>query len=144
MAEETIDRAIKEGFLEKRKCRTKELRISSAEKYEAGDFLRIYDKGESEIKDMISRVPELGKKLHEKLPYTVAEFIWIIRNEMPLSIEDVLARRTRSILLNAQASMEMAPVVAGLMASEMGFDSAWQKEQIESYSKLVRNYLSFT
>lgn len=144
MAEEIISRAIKEGFIENRKCRTKDLRISSEERYESGDFLRIYDKGKAEIKDMISRRPELGKRLHEKLPYTVAEIIWIIRNEMPLSIEDVLARRTRSILLNASASEEAAADVAGIMASEMGFDNNWQTEQTKSYSLLVKNYLSFT
>jgi glycerol-3-phosphate dehydrogenase len=60
---------------------------------------------------------------------------------MPLRLEDILARRTRSLFLNARASAEIAPVVAGLMASEFGYDQKWQEEQVESYIELVKNYI---
>ena len=59
---------------------------------------------------------------------------------MPFRIEDVLARRTRSLFLNARASAEIAPEVARLMASEMSHDLKWQQEQVQSYCKLVKNY----
>jgi glycerol-3-phosphate dehydrogenase len=60
---------------------------------------------------------------------------------MPLRLEDILARRTRSLFLNARASAEIAPVVAGFMASEFGYDQKWQEEQVESYKELVKNYI---
>jgi glycerol-3-phosphate dehydrogenase len=83
----------------------------------------------------------LGLPIDQRLPYTRAEILWICRNEMPLNIEDILARRTRSLFLNARASKEIAPEVAGLMAKEFGYDQKWQSDQIESYNQLVKNYI---
>ena len=60
---------------------------------------------------------------------------------MPLFLEDVLARRTRSLFLNARASEDIAPLVAEIMAKEFGYDKKWEKEQVDAYKDLVRNYL---
>jgi glycerol-3-phosphate dehydrogenase len=141
MAEETIDTAIKAGFLGKAKCITANLKLSSLNTDNPSERLHIYGDHAEEIKTMISENPELGKPLDPKLPYTRAEILWICRNEMPLRVEDVLARRTRSLFLNALASAGIASEVAGLMAKEFGFDQNWQKEQVESYYELVKNYL---
>jgi len=71
----------------------------------------------------------------------MAEVIWICKNEMPFTIEDILARRTRALFLNARASSDIATEVAGLMAKDLGYDMKWQKEQVESYNQLVKNYI---
>lgn len=60
---------------------------------------------------------------------------------MPRKLEDVLARRTRALLLNARASREIAPDVAEIMARELDYDDTWVKVQIDEYNKLVDNYL---
>ncbi len=36
------------------------------------------------------------------LPYTGAEVVWAVRAEMAQTVEDVLARRTRALFLNAR------------------------------------------
>jgi len=141
MAEETISKAIKAGFLDRRKCITSDLKLSPLAKNNSSDRLKIYGEGSSEIKQMIDEKPELGLQIDPRLPYTRAEIIWICRNEMPLTIEDILARRTRALILNAHASSEIAVEVAGIMAGELGFDKKWQKEQVESYIQLVKNYI---
>ena len=46
------------------------------------------------------------------LPYIAAEVVWAARTEMARSVEDVLARRTRALFLNARAAMAMAEAVA--------------------------------
>jgi glycerol-3-phosphate dehydrogenase len=56
-------------------------------------------------------------------------------------VEDVLARRTRMLLLDARASIEMAPATARLLAGELGRDATWQQEQVDSYTELARGYL---
>jgi glycerol-3-phosphate dehydrogenase len=61
--------------------------------------------------------------------------------EMARTFEDVLTRRTRALLLNARASMEMAPVVAEMMADEMKKNKACQKKQVADYRKLAAGYL---
>jgi glycerol-3-phosphate dehydrogenase len=141
MAEETIDKAIKSGFLEKRKCVTADLRLSALPENNSAGRLHIYGESYSEIEMMIKEKPELGLPIHPRLPYSRAEIRWICKNEMPFTIEDVLARRTRALLLNARASAEIAPEVAELMSEEFGFNDKWQKDQVESYNILINNYL---
>ena len=141
MAEETIDKGIKAGFLEIRKCVTSDLKLTTLNINISSSRLHIYGDSASEIERIINENPGLGIPIDQRLPYTKAEIIWICRNEMPLTIEDVLARRTRALLLNARASVEIATEVAYLMAKELGFDMKWQNEQIESYNQLVKNYI---
>jgi glycerol-3-phosphate dehydrogenase len=60
---------------------------------------------------------------------------------MACTVEDVLARRTRALLLNAQASIEAAPVVARIIARELGRSPAWESAQVEQYTALARRYV---
>jgi glycerol-3-phosphate dehydrogenase len=60
---------------------------------------------------------------------------------MARTVEDVLARRTRALFLDARASIEAAPVVAGLMAAELGRNPEWTATQIEEYTALAKGYL---
>jgi glycerol-3-phosphate dehydrogenase len=141
MAEETIDAAIKAGCLGKAKCVTANLKLSSLNAGNSRERLHIYGDHAEEIKKMISENPASGEPIDARLPYTRAEILWICRNEMPIRVEDVLARRTRALFLNARASAEIVPEVAGLMAKEFGLDQNWKEEQVESYNELVKNYL---
>ena len=65
-----------------------------------------------------------------------------MKNEMARTLEDVLSRRTRSLILNARASLEVAPAVAELMAEELGRDGDWIDTQVEDYRKVAREYLA--
>jgi glycerol-3-phosphate dehydrogenase len=60
---------------------------------------------------------------------------------MPNTVEDILARRTRSLLLNAKASEEIAPEIADIMIKELGFNENWKEKQLEEYHQLLKNYL---
>lgn len=141
MAEETIDKAITACILEKRKCVSSDHSLLPDIANISSGRLRIYGAGSIEIENMIRENPALGLRIHQRLPYTRAEIIWICRNEMPLYLEDILARRTRALFLNTQASSEIAIEVAALMAKELGYGMHWQKDQVESYNQLVKNYI---
>jgi glycerol-3-phosphate dehydrogenase len=141
MAEETIDRGIKAGLLENKKCITSDLKLTRLNDIHSAGRLHIYGDSYQEIQKITAERPESGALVHPDLPYSKAEIIWICRNEMPVTIEDVLARRTRSLLLNAKASAAAAPVVAAIMAEELRFDNYWQKEQIELYNSLIDKYI---
>jgi glycerol-3-phosphate dehydrogenase len=141
MAEETIDKAIKAGLLEEAECVTSHLKLAKKGINNSSDRLQIYGDHSIDIEKMISENPSLGSTLNDRLPYTKAEILWICRNEMPLTLEDILARRTRSLFLNARVSADIAPEVARLMAGEFGYDQIWQKEQVEAYNELVKNYI---
>jgi glycerol-3-phosphate dehydrogenase len=141
MAEETIDKAIKAGFLKDVRCVTSKLKLITIASDNSSGRLHIYGDHSKDIEKIISGNPGLGLALDSRLPYTKAEIVWICRNEMPVSLEDILARRTRSLFLNARASAEIAPEVAGLMAIEFGYDRKWEEEQIENYCQLVKSYI---
>ena len=79
--------------------------------------------------------------LHQRLPYLPVEVIWAVREEMARTLEDVLARRTRSLFLDAKAALEIAPKVAALMAHELGKNKHWIDSQIEQFKKTANCYL---
>ena len=83
----------------------------------------------------------LAATLHPDLPYTGAEVVWAARHEMARTIEDVLARRTRALFLNARAAEAMAPAVARLMADRApDWDAARQSAEVTAFSELAAGY----
>lgn len=142
MAQDTMNRIIKAGMLEKRACHTQFLKLHGMnEHHHRGERLDIYGVHSPEILQMSVEKAEDGIPLHPNLPYTRAEIKWICRNEMPFRLEDVLARRTRALFLDAAASLEMAPEVASIMAREFNMPPDWEKIETEEYAALVENYL---
>lgn len=142
MAEDAVDRAIKIARLPEKKSVTRDLKIHGyTEKNDVFEDLEIYGADAKEILKLIAENPNANQKLHDKLPYRKAEIVWITRNEMPQTIEDVLARRTRALFLNARAAMEIAPQIAETMAAELEKDASWICEQIEHFEKVAKNYL---
>ena len=93
------------------------------------------------LNELIAKSPSWGHPLHPRLPYAPIEVIWAARHEMARTVEDVLARRTRSLFLDARASIEIAPAVAHLMAKELSRPPSWEKSQIEHFQSLAKNYL---
>jgi glycerol-3-phosphate dehydrogenase len=71
----------------------------------------------------------------------MGEVVWGARYEMGRTVEDALARRTRALLLDARASIEAAPAVAAVLATELGRDAAWVKAQVAEYTALARRYV---
>ncbi|MFP4584837.1 MAG: glycerol-3-phosphate dehydrogenase C-terminal domain-containing protein, partial [Desulfococcaceae bacterium] len=69
------------------------------------------------------------------------EVVWSVRSEMARTVEDFLSRRSRALLLDARASMEMAPEVARLMAEELGRDETWADAQTAGYQELAKEYV---
>lgn len=79
--------------------------------------------------------------LHADLSYTRGDIIRAVRDEMAKTVEDVLARRTRALFLNAEAAVEIAPAVGELMAFELGKDEDWVTGQLEEFQIMAANYL---
>ncbi|MGC9195746.1 MAG: glycerol-3-phosphate dehydrogenase/oxidase [Syntrophobacteraceae bacterium] len=142
MAEDTVNHAMLVAGLDERDCVTKNLRIHGWLKhYDKQNPLRYYGSDAVFIKKLVNSDPSLAQKLHPKLDYIKAEVIWAVREEMARTVEDFLARRSRALLLDAGASIEMAVEVARLMAGELDADSEWQKNQVEQYSRIAQGYM---
>ncbi len=142
MAEDAVNQAALIAGLPESDCRTRKFRIHGwLKNMDAQDTLRAYGSDAVFIRRIIDADPGMGEKLHDNLPYIKAEVIWAVRNEMALTLEDVLARRTRSLILDAAASMQVAEDTAGLMAQEMGLGEQWQQQQVSEYMQMAQGYL---
>lgn len=64
-----------------------------------------------------------------------------MREEMALTVEDVLARRVRLLVRRRPRGDAAAPNVAETMARELGRDQAWIDAQVESFTKMAKNYI---
>jgi glycerol-3-phosphate dehydrogenase len=143
MAEDCVDHAAMLAELDERECVTRDLPIHGAcEDASAHGRLAPYGSDAPAIEELAKGNPSLGAQLHPALPYTGAEVVWAVRHEMARTVEDVLARRTRALFLNARAALEMAPGAAAIMARELGRDDAWQHEQIAAFQQVAQGFLA--
>ncbi len=147
MAEDTINQAATVGGLSEQACRTNDLHlhgwISPVEKEPVAepDHWQAYGADWATLRALVQARPELGEPVHPRLPYCAVEVIWAVRQEMALTVEDVLARRTRSLLLDARASVEAAPKVAELMAAELHQPPAWADAQVNAFRQVAQSYV---
>jgi len=142
MAQDCIDQVAVLGKLEQRDCVTKSLRIHGYhEDVDRFGELGVYGADAEAIEALAREDPALGVPLHPALPITPAWVIWAVREEMALTVDDVLSRRSRSLLLNAAATIEIAPEVAALLARERNMDRIWEERQIIEFRRMARGYL---
>jgi glycerol-3-phosphate dehydrogenase len=141
MGEDTVTQAAVLAGLPEFPSGTAELHLHgwSAEVEPTADWA-VYGSDAAALSRLSEERPEWKEPLHPRLPYRACEVVWAARHEMARTIEDVLARRTRALLLDARASVEAAPEVARLMAGELGRDEAWETGQVEAYREVARGY----
>jgi glycerol-3-phosphate dehydrogenase len=142
MAEDCVNQAATLARLPEKPCVTRELAIHGFHP-DAGSFgrLRVYGADAAAIQEIERADACLAAPLHPALPYSGAEVIWAVRHEMARTLEDVLARRTRALFLNARAAIAIAQRVAALMAAELGRDQAWEARQVEAFLQTAANYV---
>jgi len=142
MAEDAVDRAETVAGIASRPCATADLPIHGATHTGISEAnLQPYGAVAPALADLIQSDPQWAERLHPALPYQRGEAVWQARHEMARTVEDVLARRTRALLLDARASIKAAPVVARLLAAELGRDAAWEQAQVASFTALARGYV---
>lgn len=146
MGEDTVNVAAQAGGLPPRPSRTASLRlhgwVASAGIDTAQDIaISLYGSDRPFIEKLALERPALHELLHSRLPYRGSEVVWAVRNEMARTVEDVLARRTRALFLDARAASEAAPRVAVLMAAELGRNAEWVEKQVKALAKLAEGYI---
>jgi glycerol-3-phosphate dehydrogenase len=142
MAEDCINKAIKQAGLRPGPCRTQNIRIHGFDNNSSRfGNLAGYGSDAEAIQKMIDENHESGEPLDPRLSYCEAEVVWAVRNEMARTVEDVLARRTRALFLNARAASDMAPRTAEIMARELQRPPEWRARQISEFQQLAKGYL---
>lgn len=142
MAADTINRVAPLAGLQERDSPTTNLNIhgwhDNPQRF--GD-LAAYGSDALPMRELMNERPGLKEKLDDRLPIRGAQVVWAVRHEMARTVEDVLSRRTRCLLLDAQASIDVAPRVAELMAEEMDRDAQWERREVEEFSAVADQYL---
>lgn len=142
MSEDVVNTAAVHAQLPYRESVTKDLSIHGAQptdNFNTDEYY--YGTDINGINALIASDPSLAELIHPGLPYTRAMVVWGVKEEWAVTVEDILSRRTRAILLDAKAALTAAPGVASLMAATMGHDEAWVKKQLADFAKVVQHYL---
>ena len=142
MAEDVLEIAAHKAGLPEVECRTRQLPIHGHKEtpdYEAS--LYYYGTDAASIISLMDADKSLGELIHPRLNFTKAEIVWAVKQEMCMTIEDALSRRTRALLLDARAAMEAAPAVGAIIASELKKDDTWIKNQVDAFNSIAKNYL---
>jgi glycerol-3-phosphate dehydrogenase len=93
------------------------------------------------LNNLSDEEPDLNALLHPSLPYKRREVVWAARYEMARTVEDVLARRTHALFLNARAAMEAAPAVSKLLGRELKRSEAWIAQDLERFLATAKGYV---
>lgn len=101
----------------------------------------VYGSDRGALDAVCAERPELREVLHPRLPYRKGEVVWAARFEMARTVEDVLARRTRALFLNARAATEAAPTVATLLAAELGRSPEFRERDLLAFQTLAKGYV---
>ena len=140
MGEDTINYAIDKGYLAQSISKSKDYPLFGATKTPEIYPLSVYGSDAPAIRALQEEMQNFDK-IHPALPSFQAEVIYQVRYEQAKTVEDILARRTRALFLDARAAIEAAPEAAQLMAQEMKQDRAWIKSQLEAFYTIAEGYL---
>jgi glycerol-3-phosphate dehydrogenase len=137
MGEDVVNRAVQIAGLTPSASKTPQLKLHGHSEEKLPEPLGVYGSDAKEI----GLLPGAFERFHPALPYSEAQVRYAARQELARTVEDVLARRTRALLLGARASIEAAPKVAAILADELGLSPQWQQAQVEHYRQLAQGYL---
>ena len=145
MAEDTLDFAIKHGVLPAKACVSKLIRMRGAPtiteaKLQRSHPLARYGTDAAAIQRIAQEDATLAHPIDRAFAYTGAEVVYAVREELARTLEDVLSRRTRALLLDARAAERAAPGVAAIMARELGYDQEWIDAEVARFKQLSRHF----
>ena len=144
MGEDLIDKAETTSDLPRKQSQTASLKLHGCPSDSAvnvAHLRNVYGSDSDKIESLIRESPELATAIHPRLPYRAANVIWAARFEMAQTIEDVLARRTRSLFLDANAAKESAEFVGKLLQEELNRSDDWKLNQMQRFSDVASRCL---
>jgi len=116
MAQDTIDAAVSTAGLTARPSMTTELSLTG----NSHDHPQEPQTAESVTEDFLRRS---------------------VHQEQARTIDDVLSRRCRLLLLDARAAIEVAPRTAAFLAQELGKTESWEASQIHDFTRFAEKHL---
>ena len=140
IAEDAINTAISINKLKKKKCKTERTKLFGFKRNVSwSDPMHVYGSLKKKVESLggINDNESLSNKFY--ISNNIIE--WSIIHEMALTVEDILARRTRCVFLDSKESQRIAPIVAQKMADVLGEDDKWIDAELKKFNKLIKNYI---
>jgi glycerol-3-phosphate dehydrogenase len=140
MAEDCVDKAASLADLKPAACQTKSMPVHGNRAGGCTNRFSEYGSDAPALEELIATTPGAADQLADRLPYVAGQVVLAARHEMARTVEDVLARRTRALFLDAEAAIAAAPRVAALLAAELNRDEKWQTDQLEQFQRVADAY----
>ena len=141
MGQEVITRAARVGGLPRIVSVTRSLQIHGWTKpLDLPSSFSMYGSDAKGLELLIEDDPTLKEWISKDLQIQKVQVVWAVRHEFARTVEDVLARRTRALFLDAAESIQMAPEVAEIMADELNYSDEWVKNQLHEFEQVAKNY----
>ncbi|MBT6145377.1 MAG: FAD-dependent oxidoreductase, partial [Gemmatimonadetes bacterium] len=143
MAQDVVDQAAILAGLPSRECATLALPIHGSHE-KACQFGRLAYHGSDApaVQALMNAAPQNASPVHCRLQMTQGEVIWACRHEMARTVDDLLARRSRSLLFDAEAASEAAEAVARIAAAELGRGTDWIQQQTTTFRQIASRYVA--
>ena len=101
----------------------------------------IYGSDAEKIKALANRNPNWQERIHPQFTNILAEVVWACEQEMALTVEDVLSRRIRMLILDPEAALASAETVARTMAGVLHKEEEWITAELLNFRKIAAKYL---
>jgi glycerol-3-phosphate dehydrogenase len=106
-------------------------------------LVALYGSHAERMVDGIAADPVLAERYAPQLAVTRAEVEYSLRDEMVLTLEDFMERRSRLLLWEPDNGLAVAEGVAQTIGSALGWDAARVREEVSRYRALVARLKSF-
>ena len=104
----------------------------------------VYGSDAQKIQALAVQDPALAELIHPSFPNILAEVVWACEQEMALTVEDVLSRRIRGLILDPQAAVAAAERVAITMAKVLQKEESWIASELINFNKIAEKYMIHT
>lgn len=141
MGEDTVEYFPKIAGVALAPSRSKDILLHGFTKAVPDGHWGVYGSDAPLIQALAKADPKLSELIHPDFPNIMAEVAWAVRSEMAVKVEDVLSRRVRMLILDAQAALDSAEKVATLMAAELGKDAVWIENERADFKQTGEKYL---
>jgi glycerol-3-phosphate dehydrogenase len=140
MGEDMMDRVERELYWPHRVTATATMKIHGHEQPSAvEDEFSVYGSDAENVKSLMNG--EGRQWISESLQIHKSQVVWAVKEEMARTVEDVLARRTRALLLDARESVRISRTVAEIMAKALQKDDEWVRQQVSAYGEIAGKYV---
>ncbi|MFP6679361.1 MAG: glycerol-3-phosphate dehydrogenase/oxidase [Dehalococcoidia bacterium] len=153
MAEQTVSRAAKVGGLPDSPTTSMGLRLFGTtdvlnEGVEGAGGITgpdsLYGSELAEIHELEDEIPELKTPWSGGLPYRLSHAVHAVRKEMALTLDDVMARRTRALVLNVEAATDSATRVAQAISQYGSVDEGWYSRELATLPEIASRFRTFS